>query len=49
MTERRNQIPIKAPSGRKSNAIPTTITLDPEAKYLLRELGYTQHSYRKWR
>jgi hypothetical protein len=44
MTERRNQIPIKAPSGRKSNASPTTITLDPEAKYLLRELA-TGKSY----
>jgi hypothetical protein len=44
LTERRNQLPITAPSGRKSNAIPTTITLDPEAKYLLRELA-TGKSY----
>jgi hypothetical protein len=41
---RPNQRPIKAPAGRKSNAIPTTITLDPEAKYLLRELA-TGKSY----
>ena len=44
LTARRNQLPIKAPSGRKSNAIPTTVTLDPEAKYLLRELA-TGKSY----
>ena len=41
---RRNQRPIQAPAGRKSNAIPTTLTLDPEAKYLLRELA-TGKSY----
>jgi hypothetical protein len=41
---RPNQRPIKAPAGRKPNAIPTTVTLDPEAKHLLRELA-TGKSY----
>jgi hypothetical protein len=35
----RNQGPIKAPPSRKGNSVPTTVTLDAEAKTLLRELA----------
>jgi hypothetical protein len=38
-TPRRQQRPIKASTGRKANAIPTTLTLDVEAKHLLRDLA----------
>jgi hypothetical protein len=36
---RRNQGPIVAPAGRKPNSIPTTMVLDVESKYMLRELA----------
>ena len=36
---RRNQRPVRAPAGWKSNSIPTTFTLDVEAKHMLREMA----------
>ena len=36
---------IKAPAGRKQNAIPTTVVLDIDAKHLLREMTTGGKSY----
>jgi hypothetical protein len=37
--------PIKALAGRNQNSIPTTLTLDPESKHLLREMASSGKSY----
>ena len=38
-TPHRNQRPITAPAGRRPMVVPSTLTLDVEAKHLLRQMA----------